>query len=374
MSTKAYCIYNTTEGDLNLLYWGNFSAPDAFFALKLADRTIAFVSELEYSRCQQTSCFNEVYLLSEIRKELRTLCPEKAYWPAFFQFLQKKYKVDQFVVPNDFPAFIYAQIASEVSINFNKDFFETQRAIKTNSEIAEIQKACELTAKGIDFAKNILRQSQIKDQLLYYEGQILTSESLRSRLEVYCLSLGGYATDTIICGGLDVSNPHARGKGPLHANELIVIDFFPRLQASHFYGDMTRTVLKGKANAQQEHLYNCVFECQQEIITKIRPGVYTNDLMQFALDFFEKSGYGLKTSPNACEGFIHSLGHGLGLDLHEYPSVSHTPVKLQSGMVITIEPGLYFKEFGGIRIEDDILVTPNGYQVLSKCDYSLNLE
>ncbi|MFQ6722789.1 MAG: M24 family metallopeptidase [Opitutales bacterium] len=374
MSTKAYCIYNTTEGDLNLLYWGNFSAPDAFFALKLADRTIAFVSELEYSRCQQTSCFNEVYLLSEIRKELRTLCPEKAYWPAFFQFLQKKYKVDQFVVPNDFPAFIYAQIASEVSINFNKDFFETQRAIKTNSEIAEIQKACELTAKGIDFAKNILRQSQIKDQLLYYEGQILTSESLRSRLEAYCLSLGGYATDTIICGGLDASNPHARGKGPLHANELIVIDFFPRLQASHFYGDMTRTVLKGKANAQQEHLYNCVLECQQEIITKICPGVYTNDLMQFALDFFEKAGYGLKTSPNACEGFIHSLGHGLGLDLHEYPSVSHTPVKLQSGMVITIEPGLYFKELGSIRIEDDVLVTPNGYQVLSKCDYSLNLE
>ena len=374
MSTKVYCIYNTTEGDLNLLYWGNFSAPDAFFALKLADRTIAFVSELEYSRCEQTSCFDEVYLLSEIRKELRTLYPRKAYWPAFFQFLQKKYKVDQFVVPNDFPAFIYAQIASEVSINFDKDFFETQRAIKTNSEIAEIQKACELTAKGIDFAKNILRQSQIKDQLLYYEGQILTSESLRSKLETYCLSLGGYATDTIICGGLDASNPHARGKGPLHANELIVIDFFPRLQASHFYGDMTRTVLKGKANAQQEHLYNCVFECQQEIITKIRPGVYTNDLMQFALDFFEKAGYGLKTSPNACEGFIHSLGHGIGLDLHEYPSVSHTTVKLQSGMVITIEPGLYFKEFGGIRIEDDILVTPNGYQVLSKCDYSLNLE
>lgn len=374
MFTKAYCIYNATERDLNLLYWGNFSAPDAFFGLKLADRTIAFVSELEYSRCEQTSCFDEVYLLSEIRKELQVLSPEKAYWPAFFQFLQKKYKIDQFVVPNDFPAFIYAQIASEVSINFDKDFFGTQRAIKTNSEIAEIQKACELTAKGIDFAKNILRQSQIRDQFLYYEGQILTSESLRSRLEAYCLSLGGYATDTIICGGLDASNPHARGKGPLHANELIVIDFFPRLQASHFYGDMTRTVLKGKANAQQEHLYNCVLECQQEIITKIRPGVYTNDLMQFALDFFEKASYGLKTSPNACEGFIHSLGHGLGLDLHEYPSVSHTPIELQPGMVITIEPGLYFKKLGGVRIEDDVLVTPNGCQVLSKCDYTLNLE
>jgi Xaa-Pro aminopeptidase len=322
----------------------------------------------------QTSRFDEIFLLSEIRKELKQLFPTKAYWPAFFQFLQKKYKIDQFIIPNDFPAFIYAQVASEVSINFDKDFFETQRALKTNLEIAEIQKACELTAKGIDFVKNILRQSQIKDQVLYYEGQILTSKALRSMLESYCLVLGGYATDTIICGGSEASNPHARGEDPLRANELIVIDFFPRLQTSHFYGDMTRTVLKGQANPQQEHLYNCVLECQQAVISKIRPGVYTNDLMQFALDFFEKAGYGLKTSQNACEGFIHSLGHGLGLDLHEYPSVSHTPIELQAGMVITIEPGLYFKELGGVRIEDDILVTPNGYQILSKCDYRLILE
>ena len=374
MSTKAYCIYNTTESDLNLLYWGNFSAPDAFLGLKLADRTVAFVSELEYNRCIQTSCFNEIYLLSEVRKELQCLFPNKSFWSAFFQFLQKKYTIEQFFVPNDFPAFIYAQIASEVSINFDKYFFETQRAIKTNSEIIEIQKACELTAQGIDFTKNILRQSQVKDQLLYHEGQILTSKTLRSMLESYCLSLRGYATDTIICGGIEASNPHARGEGPLHANELIVIDFFTRLQTSHFYGDMTRTVIKGKANSQQEYLYNCVLECQQAIISKIRPGVYTNDLMQFALDFFETAGYGLKTSPNTCEGFIHSLGHGLGLDLHEYPSVSYTPIELQPGMVITIEPGLYFKELGGVRIEDDILVTQNGYQILSKCDYTLNLD
>ena len=89
MSTKAYCIYNTTERDLNLLYWGNFSAPDAFFALKLADRTVAFVSELEYNRCLQTSRFDEIFLLSEIRKELQQLFPTKPYWPSFFQFLQK---------------------------------------------------------------------------------------------------------------------------------------------------------------------------------------------------------------------------------------------------------------------------------------------
>lgn len=373
MSIKAYCIYNTTENDLNLLYWGNFSAPDPFFALKIEDKTIAFVSELEYKRCLQTSCFNEVFLMSDIRKELQTLFPSKSYWAGLFHYLQKKYTIDQFFIPNDFPAFIYAQIISEFSIKFDKEFFENQRTLKNQSELIEIQKACTLTAQGIDFVKKILSQSQVKDQILYYEDKILTSESLRSKLEAYCLSLGGYATDTIICGGAEASNPHSRGTGPLRANELIVIDFFPRLQTSHFYGDMTRTVLKGKANPQQEQLYNCVLECQQAIISQIRPGVYTNDLMQFAVDFFEKSGYGVKKSQTGYEGFIHSLGHGLGLNLHEYPSVSHTPIELKPGMVITIEPGLYFKDLGGVRIEDDILVTPNGYQILSQCDYSLNL-
>ena len=373
MSIKAYCIYNTSERDLNLLYWGNFFAPDPFFALKIDDKTIAFVSELEYGRCLQTSCFDEVFLFTEVRKDLKKLLPEKPYWLAFFQFLKEKYKIDQFVIPGDFPAFIYAQITQEVPIQFDKTFFETQRAIKTPSEITEIKKACKLTAQGIDFAKTILKQSKIKDQFLYYEGHILTSEGLRSMLEAYCLSLGGYATDTIVCGGLEASNPHAKGKGALRANEFIVIDFFPRLQASHFYGDMTRTLLKGQANAEQEQLYRCVLECQQTLISKIRPGVYTNDLMHYALEFFEKAGYGLKPTKNTCEGFIHSLGHGLGLDLHEYPSVSHTPIKLQAGMVITIEPGLYFKEIGGVRIEDDILVTLDGCQVLSACDYTLNL-
>ncbi len=369
MSIKAYCIYNTTENDLNLLYWGGFQTPDPFFALKTENKTIAFVSELEYNRCLTTSHFNEIHLLSEIRKEIKNIFPNKPFWPAFFQYLQKLYKIDQFFIPDNFPASIYAQIVSEISINFDKTFFETQRALKNKSEIEEIQKACTITAKCIDFAKDILKQSQIKHQTLYYQGQILTSASLRSLIETYCLSLEGYATDTIICGGLEASNPHARGNNPLKANELIVIDFFPRLQSSHFYGDMTRTVLKGKPSYQQEHLYECVLECQQSIISKIHPGVYTNELMQFALNFFEKKGYPTQD----CEGFIHSLGHGLGLDLHEYPTVSNTPIELKEGMVITIEPGLYFKNLGGVRIEDDILITQNGCQILSKCDYSLIL-
>lgn len=368
---NAYVIYDTPEHDLNLLQWGHFISPDAFLALKIADKTIAFVSELEYGRCKETSTFTEVYLLSTIRKTLKEEFSPLPYWPALFKYLKGKFCIEAFIIPHDFPAKIYSEISSQVPINFDPEYFNTQRAVKNSEEIKEIQAACRLTASTIDYAKSILRTCITKNDILYWEDEVLTSERLRSLMELFCLQNGGISEGTIIACGQDAVNPHCQGFGPLHANELIVIDFFPRLKKSHYYGDMTRTVLVGQCHKEQEKLYQCVLECQRELILRVKPGVPVKNLMEFATEFFEKHGYGLKKSENSCEGFIHSVGHGLGLDLHEYPSVSYNDTLLQPGMVITIEPGLYFKSIGGVRIEDDVLITENGCEVLSKCDYEL---
>lgn len=366
---NAYAIYNTPENDLNLYYWGHFSSPDAFFALKIGQKTLAFVSELEYGRCKMSSSFDEVYLLTEVKKYLR----EGDFWPSFFFFLKEKYDVDVFIIPDDFPASIYWAINSVVQVKFDAEFFKTQRAIKNPLEVLEIKKACQLTADTIGFAKKILRQSQVLNGLLLWEGEVLTSERLRSVMEVYCMEHGGYSTDTIVACGKDAANPHCQGLGSIQENQLIVIDFFPCLQSSHYYGDMTRTFVKGKASEIQLNMYKCVLDCQRALISKVRSGVLTSELMHFAVNFFEESGYGLLRNREGCEGFIHSVGHGLGLDLHEYPSVGSQPIELKSGMVITIEPGLYFKSIGGIRIEDDVLVTEDGCEILTQLDYELEL-
>lgn len=366
---KAYAIYNTPENDLNLYYWGRFSSPDAFFALKIENKTFAFVSELEYGRCKQMGCFDEVFLWSEVKKHFK----EGAFWPSFFSFLQEKYAIDTFVVPDDFPAFIYSSICKIVNVEFDEVFFKLQRTIKTNEEISEIKKACRLTADTISFARGILSESRVVQGVLYWKDKILTSEHLRSMMEIYCLERGGYSAGTIVACGEEAANPHCQGSGPIQAHQLIVIDFFPRLQSSHYYGDMTRTFVKGKASTEQLKLYHCVLECQRALISRIRAGVLTSHLQTFVLDFFEKHGYGLRRMSNTCEGFIHSVGHGLGLDLHEYPSVGAQPIELKPGMVITVEPGLYFKSLGGVRIEDDVCVTENGCEILSSLGYELEI-
>ena len=370
---NAYVIYNATQNDSNLIYWGHFEAPDPFLAIKLGEHKVAFISELEYGRCKATSRFDEVLLFTEIREQAQQKYNKLNVWAALFCFLKDRYSIDGFIIPDNFPAKIYAEIKSFVEVNFDRSFFETQRALKTADEIEEIKKACSLTAETIDYARDILRQSDVRNGELYWEQQPLTSNRLRAMMEVYCLLHGGYADSTIIACRQEASDPHCLGSKVLLANQFIVVDFFPRLQKSHYYGDMTRTFIKGNVSQEQAKMYACVYQCQQALIGKIHPGVKTSELMQFALDFFDKAGYGLRKSESGYEGFIHSVGHGLGLDIHEYPSLGHRPTILEAGMVVTVEPGLYFKDRGGVRIEDDVLVTSEGARVLSHCDYELEV-
>ena len=371
MST--YAIYNTPHKDFNLLHWGHFDAPDAYFALKIDGQITAFVSELEYDRCRAVGIFDDVFLWSDVRKELKKRFRGGSFWQNFFQFLRETYAVDRFIVPDDFPAAIYAEISKQVPVAFDASFFEQQRAIKTDTEIAEIRKACTLTSNVLQETIRILRESAVEEGVLYFEGEILTSERLRAMMEIYCLKHGGIANGTIVACGKDGAYPHCIGSGPLRAGELIVIDVFPYLKTSHFYGDMTRTVVKGHATSEQKKIYQTVLDCQTVLLEQLKPGVLTSDLQAFALRFFEERGYGLKRIESGTEGFIHSVGHGIGLDIHEYPSVGSQPIALKPGMVITIEPGLYFSTIGGVRIEDDVFITNDGYEILTACDKILEL-
>ena len=334
---------------------------------------MAFVSELEYDRCRAVGTFDDVFLWSDVRKELKKRFQGGSFWQNFFQFLKETYSVDRFIVPDDFPAAVYAEISGQAPVAFDASFFEQQRVIKTDAELSEIRKACILTADVLKEAIRILRESTVKEGVLYFEGKILTSERLQAMMEVYCLERGGIADGTIVACGKDSAYPHCVGNGALRAGELIVIDVFPYLKTSHFYGDMTRTVVKGHATSEQKNIYQAVLDCQTALLEQLRPDVLTSDLQTFALRFFEERGYGLKRTESGYEGFTHSVGHGIGLDIHEYPSVGSQPIELKPGMVITVEPGLYFQTVGGVRIEDDVLITNDGCEILTACEKTLEI-
>ena len=150
----------------------------------------------------------------------------------------------------------------------------------------------------------------------------------------------------------------------LKANSLIILDVFPKHVESGYYGDLTRTVVKGQASEAQRKLWYTVLEAQKFSLQKIRAGGSGADLQQEVSELFKEKGYPAEIRDGRWVGFFHGLGHGLGLEIHEQPRIAKTDFK--PGQVLTVEPGLYVPGIGGARIEDDGVVTESAFEVLSR--------
>ena len=175
---------------------------------------------------------------------------------------------------------------------------------------------------------------------------------------MHCVLLehGCCAEDTIVSCGEDTAIPHMTGTGPLRADEPIIIDLFPVHEKSGYYADMTRTFVKGEPSPEILEMYTALREAKQLAISRVKSGVSGADLYQLVVDFFKERGYDSDT-----RGFVHNLGHGVGLQMHELPTVGPSGKPLETGNVITIEPGLYYPDIGGVRLEDIGAVTKKGF-------------
>ena len=219
-----------------------------------------------------------------------------------------------------------------------------------------------------------MRAAKIVGDQLQFEGQTLTSERLRTIIDQACLAAGAVAHNTIVAGGPQGCDPHEIGHGPLKPHELIIVDVFPRVQQSGYHGDMTRTFLKGRANDAQRALVDAVRSAQHAALASVKAGVSGAAVHRAADDVFRRRGYVTERRGDAFVGFIHSTGHGLGLEVHESPRVSPAAGTLHRGHVITIEPGLYYPEIGGCRIEDVVRVTADGCELLSSMHYDWQIQ
>lgn len=376
MAASSLLLYADSSHNADQLYFGRVHVPDPFISFTLGRKKVAVVSALEFGRVKRTSDFDLVLPLETWAKEAKARYRVARTTPAeVIAVLAKHFRQRQFLVAEDFPFGLAQRLAKYgVKLQVADGPLFPQREIKTPAEAAAIREGNRCSALGILAAEKILRASKIKNGRLFHDGAALTSERLKLAIETACLEAGAVSLDTIAAGGDQACDPHERGHGPLRANELIIVDVFPRVNATGFHGDMTRTFLKGRASNAQRALVAAVREAQLAAIAKIRAGDIGRLAHQAACDVFSRLGYETKHTAKGSVGFFHGTGHGLGLEVHEPPRVSTVDYALKKGSVVTVEPGLYYPGLGGCRIEDVVQVTDGRPKMLSDCHYNWELK
>lgn len=363
-------IYGAPELDADLRHATGFLAPDAFLTLFLDDRKIAVLSCLELDRGRRSGSFDEVLDLAEVRKNGGPKLADQIVW------LARKYELEEIAFPEDFPASHYEQVraAIDLPLRLMERPVRKERIIKTDLEQQAIARVNAVVSDAFSLVERILGEASIRNELLYWQGEPLTSEILQREIGMLCLGQNCFAEGIIAAGGDQACDPHERGYGPLSANSLIIVDIFPRDLASGYHGDMTRTYLKGSPSEEQKRLVQSVLYAHQKALDQVTGGVSGDLVHQTVVDSFDALGYKTGFDEQGYHGFFHGTGHGLGLQVHEAPRVSKDGGDLQSGMVITIEPGLYYRGLGGCRMEDVVCVTADGFKPLSNHPYQWRID
>ena len=216
-------------------------------------------------------------------------------------------------------------------------------------------------------AEDLLVSATVDGGTLRLDGDPLTAERVKRAIEIELLAHDCALDETIVACGADAADPHDRGSGPLAADEAIVVDIFPRSKATGYYADMTRTFCVGDPGETIERWYGLTYKAQRAALDTIEAGVSGSDVHDAVCDVYEDAGLPTLRADETTEtGFIHTTGHGVGLDIHEHPRLSEEETELEAGNVVTVEPGLYDPEVGGVRIEDLVVVTEDGHENLTE--------
>jgi Xaa-Pro aminopeptidase len=357
-------IIASSEYDADMLYATGFFVPDPFIFLQQAGRSTIVLSDLEIDRGRKEAQVDKVLALSEISR----LCAkgkDSSFVEHIVAFLRIR-KVRRAAVPDSFPLGLAMNLEKAgVRLVPQAGLFWKEREFKTAAELKLVRQAQVITEAGMARGIEVLRAAEIGPRkVLRWSGRTLTAEILRAEIDSAILRAGGTPANTIVAGGEQACDPHERGHGPLRAHELIILDIFPRAAKSGYFGDMTRTVIRGSASDAQRRLWETCLEGQKRALRAIKPGLAGKVVQDSVRQFFTEQGYPTEQRAGRWTGFFHGLGHGLGLEIHESPRIAATT--FTPGQVVTVEPGIYVPGLGGVRHEDVITITPTGNRLLSR--------
>jgi Xaa-Pro aminopeptidase len=359
-------LYAASEHDADILYPTGFFAPDPFLCLIAGSRTILVMSDLEMDRAKRESKATHVWSWTVMAKQAAVGGQARA--EHVIVACLKRLGVKGAEVPASFSLGLARKLEGlGIRLRVGKEPFWPEREIKTRREVRWIETSLRAAEAGLLAGIEALKATRIgRDGWLRLGGSKFTSEDLRGVVDSTILKLGGIPVRTICAGGDQAVDPHEIGHGPLRAHSPIVMDIFPRSQATGYFGDLTRTVVRGRASEKLKEVYGLVEEGTRLGHRSIREGADGRRIHDDILTLFESRGFKTGMKNGRMQGFFHGTGHGLGLQIHEAPSISRRGSSLRAGHVVTVEPGLYYLGIGGVRIEDVALVTKTGSRNLTR--------
>jgi Xaa-Pro aminopeptidase len=366
-------IVAASEADPDMLYATKFWAPDPFIFLERNGKRTLVLSDLEIDRARKQADADEFVMFSELEREVQGQSKKAPPYEKVLAHFLKKRGVRAAIVPANFPLGYAEELAANrIRVRATNGFFWPEREAKSDKEVEMIGQALRITEKGLKRAIEILKVSKPgAGKRLRWNSKTLTSEMLRAEIDSTILRAGGVPTGTIVAGGDQACDPHERGYGPLYADSLIILDVFPRDVKTGYFGDMTRTVVRGRATEAQRNLWETVKAGQALALKRIKAGVDGMTIHKAIQALFAKRGFPTEVRRGRRVGFFHGTGHGLGLEIHEHPRLQK--VFLRDRQVLTVEPGLYYPGLGGARLEDVVLVTKTGCKILSRFPKQLEI-
>jgi len=365
-----------SEHDANMLYAVRMFVPDPFIYVRLDGKCHVIMSDLEIDRARIQASHCRVLSLSQCQKTLQRDGLKKPTIAHVIRSVLQRKRVRKVTVPYNFPIGLARELAKlRVKVKVKPGLFFPDRALKSAEEVKKISAALMMAEVGLAEGIQALKNAKVgRKRRLIYHSVPLTSEKLRAIIDTAILQAGGLASHTIVAGGRQGCDPHEGGHGQLRANEPIIIDVFPRSQKTGYFGDITRTVVKGRASEGLRRAYHTVARGQEVALENMRDNAGGRDVHEKVQEFFVKEGFKTGRLDGRMQGFFHGTGHGVGMEIHEAPRMGpNSTDTLRKGHVITVEPGLYYLELGGVRLEDMAQLTRNGPRNLTKFEKVLEV-
>ena len=360
-------MYAASETDADMLYATGFFAPDPFLFVQKRGRRLVVMSDLEQDRAKKQARVHRVLSWSRIARELEAR-GRTASVAEVAACVLRRLGARAVDVPRSFPIGLAEDLRElRLGVNVVPDPFWPERAVKRPDEVRAITEALRAAEAGLQAGLEALRACRIGgDGYLRRDGRRFTAEDLRAAVNTRIMAERAVPAHTICAPGDQAVDPHEEGHGPIRAHTPVVMDIFPRSERTGYFGDLTRTVVRGRASERLKEVYALVKEGVRLGHRRVKDGADGTAIHREIHALFESRGYRTGPRDGRMQGFFHGTGHGLGLQIHEPPSISPRPSTLRAGHVVTVEPGLYYLGLGGVRIEDVALVTRTGSRNLTR--------